>query len=347
MMEDENLTPTLRDIADAAGVSIASVSKVLNSRGGVSDESRRRILGLAEQFGYQGNRSARSLQRAGVDAALLVIPTEYYSSSPFYEGVVHGISEEASASSLKLDVRLISHVDGQSVMGLDEVLGTHPDAVVAVGMDDAAVIEKIVASDVPAVLINGMDRTMQLDCAMPDNWSAGWLAARRLLAAGHTRIMHVAMLHRLSMRRRFDGFRVALEEAGIGFDREAHLIDLVDMGLGISQTQRAIKMALQSGRLDGVSALFCGTDVIALGAMQGLQSEGFHVPKQMSIIGMDDIAIAAHSRPPLTTIRIDRVELGRLGIRLLMRRVANPGASVSRINLGVRLIERGTITNRG
>ena len=71
MSEDETLAPTLRDIADAAGVSVASVSKVLNNRGGVSDESRRRILGLAEQLGYQGNRSARSLQKAGVDIILV------------------------------------------------------------------------------------------------------------------------------------------------------------------------------------------------------------------------------------------------------------------------------------
>jgi DNA-binding LacI/PurR family transcriptional regulator len=346
MTDDEILTPTLRDIADAAGVSVASVSKVLNNRGGVGDESRRRILDLAEQLGYQGNRSARSLQKAGVDRAVLVIPAEYYSSSQFYEGVVQGILEETAVSSLKLDVRLVSHVDGRSAAELDEVLGGHPGAVVAVGMDDPLVIETIVASRAAAVLVNGMDRTMRLDCVLPDNWSAGWLAARRLLAAGHRRIMHVAMRHRLSMQRRFDGFKVALEEAGIGFDPKAHVIDLLEMGVEIPQAQRAIRKALQDGRLDGVTAFFCGTDVIALSVMQGLQSEGVRVPEDISIIGMDDIAIATHSRPPLTTIRIDRIELGRLGVQFLMRRIAEPNASVSRVNLGVKLIERATIAER-
>jgi DNA-binding LacI/PurR family transcriptional regulator len=210
-------------------------------------------------------------------------------------------------------------------------------------MDDPAVIEKIHASKVPAVLINGMDRTMRLDCVLPDNWSAGWLATRRLLAAGHRRIMHVARRHRLSVQRRFDGFKVALEEAGIVFDPQAHLIDLLDMGQEIPLAQRAIRDALRDARLDGVTALFCVTDVIAISVMRRLQSEGFRVPEDISIIGIDDISIATHCRPPLTTLRIDRVELGRLGVQQLMRRIADPDASVLRLDLGAGLIERGTV----
>jgi DNA-binding LacI/PurR family transcriptional regulator len=343
MSEDETLAPTLRDIADAAGVSVASVSKVLNNRGGVGDESRRRILDLAEQLGYQGNRSARSLQKAGVDGAVLVIPAEAYSNSQFYEGVVQSVITEAAANSLKLDVRLTSHADGRVIAELDELLAARPGAVMAVGMDDPAVIDRLVGSKLPAVLVNGMDRTMRLDCVLPDNWSAGWLATRRLLEAGHTRIVHVASRHRLSMQRRLEGFKMALEEAGIAFDPDRHLIDLLQMKVELPQAQRAIRQALQDGRLDGVTAFFCATDVVALSVMQGLQSEGVRVPEDVSVIGIDDISIATHSRPPLTTIRIDRGELGRLGVQSLMRRIAEPEASVLRVNIGVRLIERATI----
>jgi DNA-binding LacI/PurR family transcriptional regulator len=247
MSEDETLAPTLRDIADAAGVSVASVSKVLNNRGGVGDESRRRILGLAEQLGYQGNRSARSLQKAGVDGAVLIIPAEAYSNSQFYEGVVQSIITEAAANSLKLDVRLTSHADGRVIAELDELLAARPGAVMAVGMDDPAVIDRLVDSKLPAVLVNGMDRTMRLDCVLPDNWSAGWLATRRLLAAGHKRIVHVASRHRLSMQRRLEGFKMALEEAGIAFDPDRHLIDLLQMKVELPQAQRAIRQALQAG----------------------------------------------------------------------------------------------------
>ncbi len=73
------------------------------------------------------------------------------------------------------------------------------------------------------------------------------------------------------------------------------------------------------------------------------QSSGFAVPDDFSIIGLDDIAVALHSRPPLTTIRIDRVELGRAGIQMLMKRIADPGASIVRVNIGMRLVERATV----
>ncbi len=77
--------------------------------------------------------------------------------------------------------------------------------------------------------------------------------------------------------------------------------------------------------------------------MQALQCSGFSVPNDFSVIGLDDIAVALHSRPPLTTIRIDRIELGRAGIQMLMKRIADPGANIVRVNIGVRLVERATV----
>ena len=87
-----------------------------------------------------------------------------------------------------------------------------PGALVVLGMDHPVMIDRIVDRGIPAVIINGMDRTMRLSCVLPDNWSAGWLAAQRLLAAGHREIVHVTIPHRLSLRRRLEGFRIALEE---------------------------------------------------------------------------------------------------------------------------------------
>ena len=106
-MDDEANAPTLRDIADAAGVSVASVSKVLNNRSGVGEESRRKILDIAERYGYQG-KTARSLHKAGVDSVAMLMPAEFYSRSQFYEDVIRGALDEAAAHSLKIDVRLRS-----------------------------------------------------------------------------------------------------------------------------------------------------------------------------------------------------------------------------------------------
>ena len=340
-MDDEANAPTLRDIADAAGVSVASVSKVLNNRSGVGEESRRKILDIAERYGYQG-KTARSLHRAGVDSVAMLMPAEFYSRSQFYEDVIRGALDEAAAHSLKIDVRLVS-LDSV-VAEVEELLQAgKTGAIVAIGLDQPEALERIIASKLPAVLINGMDRTMRLNSVLPDNWSAGWLATQRLLSAGHREIVHVTLPHRLSLRRRLEGFKVAIEEAGIRFDPQRHVLDLSKFDVQESQTQQVVRQVLQDGSLADATAFFCSTDIVALGVMQALQSNGFSIPDDFSVIGLDDIAVALHSRPPLTTIRIDRLELGRAGIQMLMKRIADPGANIVRVNIGVRLVERATV----
>lgn len=340
---DDTIAPTLKHIADAAGVSVASVSKVLNNRGGVGDESRRRILDAAERFGYQG-RAARNLQRAGVESTAFVIPAEFYSRSQFYEEVIRGALNEAVANSLKIDVRLVPLNPKLLEPEIDAILrDQQPGAMITLGVDNPAVIDRIAESGLPAVIVNGMDRSMRLSCVLPDNWSAGWLATRTLLQAGHTEIVHVAVAHRLSMQRRLEGFRIALDEAGIQFDPDRHLFDLEVLGFSEHDTQHAMRKALQEGRFKETTAFFCATDLVAVGVMQALAERDFSVPDDYSIIGLDDIAIARHARPPLTTIRIDRAELGRAGVELLMQRISDPEANVRRVNLGVKLIERASV----
>lgn len=342
-MNDELNAPTLKDVAEAAGVSMASVSKVLNNRGGVGDESRRKILDQAERLGYLG-RSVRTLLKAGVENTILVTPSDYYTTSSFYEDVVRGVLEEARTNSLKVDVRLVSLEPEMIAQEIDEILdGIKPDAFIALGIDQPSVIDKLANSGIPAVIVNGMDRTMRLSCVLPDNWSAGWLAAQTLLDAGHREIVHVTLPHRLSLQRRLEGFRVALEEAGITFDRDRHVLDLGKLGLDESNTPLALRQAIDGGRFEHTTAFFCSTDVIALGVLQALHGRGRSIPGDYSVIGVDDIAIVQHSRPPLTTMRIDRVELGRIGVQLLLERIADPEASVRRVNTGVRLIERSSV----
>ncbi|MBA8880993.1 LacI family DNA-binding transcriptional regulator [Phyllobacterium myrsinacearum] len=340
---NENTLTTLRDIAEAAGVSIASVSKVLNNRAGVSDESRQKILAVAEQLGYQG-RMARAFHRAGIGTAVMIVPAEYYSGSQFYEDIIRGALDEAAASSLNLEVRLVASSACNNIEEINDILqSSNHGAIVAIGLDDRQTIDLIAECGLPAVLINSMDRTMRIDTVLPDNWAAGWLAARRLLDAGHREIMHVTLPRRLSMQRRLEGFRQALEETGISFDEGRHILDLDKMGMQETQAQLAIRQAHDAGRLDKVTAFFCSMDVVALGVIQGLQSKGFTIPEDYSIVGLDDVAVASRSRPPLTTIRIDRLDLGRKGIQLLTNRIANPSDSVARINLGVKMIERATV----
>lgn len=340
---NDSPSTTLRDIADAAGVSVAAVSKVLNNRGGVSEESRQRVLQVADQLGYQG-KTARAMHKAGVGTAALVVPADYYSDLQFYHDIIAAILSESAANSLAIEVRLLAPSDSRDLAEIGNLLAS-PDhgAIIAVGLNDAETIARIGDSGLPAVLINGMDRTMRVDSVLPDNWSAGWLATRHLLDAGHRNIMHVTLPLRLTMQRRMDGFRIAMDEAGISFDPAQHLLDLQQAGYAETQARAAIIEAFEAGRLANVTGFFCSTDMVAFGVIQGLQSLGLAVPDDFSVISIDDVAVAGNSRPPLTTMRIERAELGRIGVAQLLQRIAEPGRSVSRVNTGAVLVERATV----
>lgn len=339
---DNRPTPTLHDIARAAGVSVASVSKVLNNRPGVSDESRRRVTSIADELGYLG-RAGRS-NRPAIDSVTIITLSRYFSDSQFYEDILQGIIEECETQSLTTEVRLLPSDGPNTDVDVSEIFRNgSPRSVLLLGLDQPAIVEEVVASGVPAVIINGLDPIMRLSSISPDNRFAGWLATRRLLEAGHREIVYITLPLRLSLRRRLDGFRDALEGAGIAFDPDRHVIDLGKEKVADFQTRVAIDRAFKSGRLSETTAFFCSTDVIALGALQALEARGLSVPGDYSVIGFDDMTIALHSRPPLTTMRIDRAELGREAVTMLMEKITNPDASPRRVSMAVQLIERATV----
>jgi DNA-binding LacI/PurR family transcriptional regulator len=185
---------------------------------------------------------------------------------------------------------------------------------------------------------------MRFSSVLPDNWSAGWLATQYLFDAGHRDILYIGSPNRFSLKRRMEGFRIALDEAGIAFDKSVHMIDLHEMGIDEEMAQPAIYKAIEAGRFKNATGIFCNTDVLALGVMQALEAHGYNIPHDYSVISLDDIPIARHSRPPLTTIQIDRAELGRIGAELLLERISSPESNVRRVNLGVKLIERASVT---
>ncbi|MBF9232448.1 LacI family DNA-binding transcriptional regulator [Microvirga alba] len=341
-MDHKPAMPTLHDIARAAGVSVASVSKVLNNRPGVSEESRRRVLDIAGELGYLGRAGRAS--RSAVNSVTIVTLSRYFSDSQFYEEIFQGIMEEADARSLDTDVRLLpSDGPGAEVDVSDIFRNGLPGSILLLGLDQPAIVEQVVASGVPAVIINGLDPTMRLSSISPDNRFAGWLATQRLLEVGHREIVYITLPLRLSLRRRLDGFRDAMESVGITFDPDRHVIDLDKEKVADFETRIAIDRAFKSGRLKETTAFLCSTDIIALGVLQSLEARGLSVPSDYSVIGFDDMTIALHSRPPLTTMRIDRVELGRQGIAMLMEQIANPNTSPRRVAMAVPLIERATV----
>ena len=327
--------PTLKDIAREAGVSVAAVSKVLNNREGVSAETRERISRIARDLGYRG-RGGRAAAR-GLDQATVVTLDRYVMNDAFYGAIIGAILSHGKAAGIEVTVAVVSDAGNRCL--LTRFFEEPPAALVLVGIDQPDLISEAVDLGCPAVIVNGMDRTMRLPSVSPDYHFGAWTATNHLLELGHRDIVHVTHPYRESITRRVDGFRNALEEAGIGFDADRNLLDL-----GAPE-----HMTLAAGTLIGAfldrrdrlpDAIFCVNDIVALGAIHELQMRGLSVPGDISVMGFDGLPIGAHSTPTLTSMETDREALGRIAIRLLFERAEHPGGAVERVTLGVHLETR-------
>lgn len=330
MTETVQPETTLKDIAAEAKVSVAAVSKVLNNRKGVSDATRRRVLSAAENLGYRG-RAARQL-----GSARIVTLENYVSNDVFYGDILASISASGPHQGLEIGMSVFRNLDEMMARGN---LPVQAQGVLLVGVDHLDLIDRLAEAQTPAVIINGMDRTMRLSSISPDYHYGAWRATRHLLDMGHRDIVHVTHPYRESVRRRIDGFRNAMEEQGICFEPSRHILDL-GKAQNISLAAGDVVNEWLNAGNKMPTAFFCVSDMVALGVMQALQQRGTLVPEDVSVIGFDGLAFGANTTPPLTSMQSDRAALGRIGVELLAQQLTDPAALVQRITVGVDLVRR-------
>lgn len=321
--------PTLKNIADLAGVSVAAVSKVLNNREGVGVATRDKVLRIADELGYRG-RSGRQIGSVSV-----LTLEQYVSNDAFYGDILASIGVAGPANGLDVSIRVFRDL-GEMLAPGQVASG---QAVLLVGVDHPDLIDAIASSGAQAAIVNGMDPTMRLPSVAPDYLYGARAATRHLLELGHRDIVHVTHPWRESLSRRVAGFRSALEEAGIPFDPARHVLDLGaprNINLG---ARDVVETWLAQGH-PMPSAFFCVNDLVALGVMQAVHQRGLSVPEDVSVIGFDGLALGTYASPPLTTIRSDRSALGRIAVELLAARLADPSAPVQRISVGVEVVVR-------
>lgn len=329
----------LEDVALAAGVSVPTVSKTLRNRGGVSSKIQLRVMDAVRQTGYQ--RKANYIEtKLDLKTITLLSYVNYGSNDLFYGEIFKGIQEECADIGLDLNIVLVNEIEEIDREFFKENLDG-VEALLLVGIDELEILDMIVELGVTATIVNGYDRQMRIPSVTPDYRYGGWLATKHMLDQGHRNVMHITRMHRDSIRRRYDGFRDALDDAGIEFDRDTHLIDTGTRG-GNLGVERVMKQLLAKGRPD-CTAFFCVTDVVAVSVVQSLTKAGYRVPEDFSVFGFDDLPICQLFTPHISTMNIDRNGLGRTGVRLLSEQVSKPDQRVRRIELGVSLVTRDTV----
>lgn len=303
----------MRDVAAAAGVSAQTVSRVLNEHPNVQESTRRRVLAVVDELGYRRNNTARALVTGrSKTIGVLTLATNNYSRSSLALGVELGAREAGyTVNSVTSSLSSQSIIDAVSRLVFQGVDGI----IIAAPLQEAVEkVEKITAR-IPTVNTDGSsgmgDRMVGVDQDV-----AAVIATQHLLDLGHETVWHVAgPIEWSDASSRLNSWRRTLQEAGRDVPPELH---------GDWSPESGYRNGLILGRMPDATAIFVASDEMAFGVIRALTELGRRIPEDVSVVGMDDIDLAAFSNPPLTTVRQSFEETGRRAVHRLVAQISDP-----------------------
>lgn len=326
---------TIADVARAAGVSQQTVSRALNNKGEISPETRARILEIIEQLGYRPSTIARSLVTQRTMILGLVVPDI---ANPFFSEVVRGAEDAAQDAGYSLLLGNTIEDPGREESVLHTLEAQRVDGIILCSSrlpDDKLVA--LAARQPAVVLVNRRLSDHLLRSVSVDDEAGAQTAVRHLLAAGRRTIACLAgPASSHSGRDREAGYRRSLVEAGMFVD-PALVLNCAPFRDG----GRAAAEVLLS-RCPTLDAILCYNDLVAVGALQACADLGRHVPRDVAVVGCDDIMLAALVNPSLTTLRSEKRKLGATAVHLLLEQLNNCPGDCTDVLLQPELIVRAS-----
>lgn len=304
---------TIRDVAERARVSVASVSRVLTGAGPVTEPMRLRVMEAVEALSYVPHSGARSLSTSRTDTVGVILPDLF---GEFFSELIRGMDVAARASGLHLIVSS-SHDDASEAAAAIRSMRGRVDGLLVLSPHlDSANLAANLAGRLPVLLMNGGANDAGRPSIVVDNLGGASAAVEHLLSLGHRRIVHIGgPSGNLEARERQAGYVQAMVRAGC----EPKV-------LPGDFTQASGHVAATTLLSEGVrpQAIFAGNDMMAVGALLAMQEAGVRCPEDIAVVGFDDVPIAALVRPALTTLRIDIAETGRRAMERLVALIAAP-----------------------
>jgi DNA-binding LacI/PurR family transcriptional regulator len=325
---------TIAHIARQAGVSSPTVSKVINGRKDVSVETRRRVEALIREQGYQPQR------RATQSAPLLELAFREFESEWAGE-FIRGVQGVATAHGLGLVLSEIKEEPTNGRGWIETVLARRPKGLIVVLSDlNDDLRDQLRTRRIPLVVVDPTGEPLHDTPSVgATNWSGGLTATRHLLELGHSRIGVIAgPATLLCSRARLDGYRAAMDAAGVEVDPA-----LIRYGnFYVDEAIREGRVLLDCDPASRPTAIFALNDLQALGVYQAARDLRLHIPDDLSVIGFDDIPTARWFSPPLTTIRQPLARMGVTAARLLLRLAAGEHPTETRLELATKLVTRSS-----
>ncbi|MEU9776009.1 MULTISPECIES: LacI family DNA-binding transcriptional regulator [Streptomyces] len=332
------MTARLADIAAQAGVSEATVSRVLNGKPGVAAATRESVLAALDVLGYE--RPVR-LRRSSAGLVGLITPEL---DNPIFPALAQVIGQALTRQGYtpvlatqtpggSTEDELTEMLVDRGVAGIIFVSGLHADTTADTGRYD-----RLRAQGVPHVLVNGFSPAVQAPFVSPDDRAAMHLAVGHLASLGHSRIgLAVGPRRFVPVLRKIEGFQQAMAERFGLTEEEAQA--LVQHSLYTLEGGQAAAAALIAR---GCTAVVCASDMMALGAVRAARQQGLRVPAEVSVVGFDDSPLIAFTDPPLTTVRQPVQAMGQAAVRALLEEIGGTPAPHSEFVFMPELVVRGS-----
>ncbi|PLV59940.1 LacI family DNA-binding transcriptional regulator [Thermotoga sp. KOL6] len=323
---------SIKDVAKLAGVSIATVSRVINGYNNVSEETRKRVIDAIRKLNYHPVYSVKS---AVLKRTVGVLVPNF--GGFHYNEILTGIEKEAIKRDFTLMISTTFHRTSLELERLEVLFSKRVDGIIVCSSKkDEEQLERLIKSAIPVVVVDREEPEVRIDNVGIDNYAAGRMCAKYLLEKGHKRV--------LLLRGRKDVYSFSDRERGfINYaTRHGMEVKAVSCGYFPEHGYQAVEKYLKKHGRD-FTAVFAINDLSAIGVMKALHDLGIAVPDEISVMGFDDDPISSYTVPALTTVRQPREEIGRMAFAILYERLSGKKGVARRVILPVEIVERDSV----
>jgi len=316
---------TINDVAKEAGVSKSTVSRVLNNSSKISENTKKKVIKIAQKLKYEPNHIARSLTKKKTFTIGVVLEDIL---NPFFSEVAKGIETALKRCGYSM-LLTSSDFDYDNEIRLTRMLVRYKvDGVLITPVrSDSEGISLLKEKGIPFIMMNCSSGDKDINWIESNNLEGGYIATRYLLGLGHTRFMCIRHMAVEGSEKRFEGFKKAMKEAGLKLSDQILLGDVRSRLEGYEIVNKFIK---DHGRKHFPSAVVAVNDAVAIGVMESLLEHEVRIPEDISIIGYDDINIAGLVRVPLTTIHQPKFRMGEIAASQLIDKIERNEAGIAR-----------------
>lgn len=331
---------TISQIAELAGVSKTTVSRVLNNKDDIREETRKHVRDVIREYNYRPNSAARTINNRATKTIGLVIPYEadYVLSNPFYYDVIRGIAMEADSKNYHI---LLMYSPNGSY--LKTVLEKRIDGLllISLGSQHVDLLEELIKTDIPLVSLSKVPGYATVPTISADDYRGAELAVEYLVSQGHRRIAFLNGPRSLaSNRERLKAYNSVLVRNGITFRDELVLEREVSVENGLLAMEELLQ-------IKDLSAVFVSGDLMAIGAIDAVRRNGKRVPEDISVVGYDNIPMSEHLSPALTTIDQFGYKKGRLATRTLISKLEGEEIQIQQYIQPELVVRKSTAMLRG